>query len=465
MCVSIVSIVAALMLIVLGYSFNEKDNRLEQGGLLQFASVPSGATVTLDETELGSRTPSKVTADAASHSVKMNLKGYRTWQKSIDLKAGMIGWLSYARLVPTEVKPQVVRSSPTLAGMLASHDNKWIAMLDDASKPTVVVADISSDEVKYKSLAIPETMITQPSTDKPQTFALESWSQNSQYFILRHAYDESKTEWLVVDRGDAAQTKNITTQLGVTAGKVVFGAENGHMLYIKVDDVIRRANLDNLTLSRPLVEHVDDFSVYRFATLLYSTKVDDKKQRSVGYIADDMDKPVVLKSYPDDGQQLHLAMGEYFGKRYLAIQHGTALVVTAGTLPRGNSAGDMKQVVTVALPTVADRLSLSSSGRFVIAETADSYTVHDLELVKTDTTTLKGVGVTPRPLYWLDSFMAWSDRGGMLRLYEFDGANQQDIVPVAEGYDVTLSQNEKYLYSVGKDANGFMLQRVRMVLN
>ncbi len=463
MCLSIVAIVAALMLIVLGYSYNEKDNRLEQGGLLQFASMPSGATVTLDETELGSRTPSKVTADTTTHSVKMNLKGYRTWQKTIDLKAGMIGWLSYARLIPTDIKAESLRTTPTLASALASPDHKRIALLDDVTKPTIVVADITSDEVKYKSIAIPEAAITPPTlADKPRSFAIDSWSQNGQYLLVRHMYDEGKTEWLVVDRDTPTQTKNVTVALGINASKLVFGAENGRVLYARVDNVVRRVNLDNLTLSRPLVENIDDFSVYRFTTLLYTTKVDDKGQRSVGYMNEDMDNGVMLKSITDDGQQLRLAMGEYFGKRYLAVQHGATLTVTGGTLPRSDSRGDMKSVALLTLPVVPERLSMSASGRFVITESADSYTTHDLELVKTDTTALKGVASSPRSLKWLDSFMAWSDRGGVLRFYEFDGANQQDITTVAEGYDVTLSPNEKYLYSIGHDASGLILQRVRM---
>lgn len=466
MCLSIVAIVTALMLIVLGYSFNQKDNRLEQGGLLQFASVPSGATVTLDETELGSRTPSKVTTDATTHSVKMNLKGYRTWQKSIDLKPGMIGWLSYARLVPTDIKPETLRTSPTLSGAIASRDRKWMAFLDDASKPTIVIADLDGDKVEYKSLTLPETAVTKPAlADKPQAFTLESWSYNGQSLLVKHTFDDGKLEWLVVDRADVTQTKNVTSLLGVNASKLLFGSENGRILYARVDDVVRKINLDNLTLSRPLVEHIDDFWVYRFTTLLYATKPDDQKRRTVGYVADDMDKVATLGTFPDDGQMVHIAMGEYFGKRYLAIQHGTALDITAGTLPRSESKGDMKHIATVTLPVAAERLSMSSSGRFVIAESSDTYTTHDLELVKTDTTSLKGTATTPRPLKWLDSFMAWSDRGGMLRLYEFDGANQQDVLPVAEGYDVTLSPNEKYLYSVGKTDAGYVLQRVRMVLN
>jgi hypothetical protein len=53
----------------------------------------------------------------------------------------------------------------------------------------------------------------------------------------------------------------------------------------------------------------------------------------------------------------------------------------------------------------------------------------------------------------------------MLRLYEFDGANQRDIMAVTGGQMVTLSRNGTYLYSIGKSTDGqYHLQRVRLIL-
>lgn len=93
-------------LMVLGYSFNVRDNRLEQGGLLQFASIPNNAYVAVDETTLSSRTPNKLTIDANTHAVTMTREGYHTWQKTVEVKPGTISWLSYTRLIPTELKAE-----------------------------------------------------------------------------------------------------------------------------------------------------------------------------------------------------------------------------------------------------------------------------------------------------------------------------------------------------------------------
>src|SRR5664279_5471926 len=67
MSVTIILAVTALVFIMLGYDFNKKDGRIEQGGLLQFASAPAGADVTIDGNILGSQTPLKANAFTGSH--------------------------------------------------------------------------------------------------------------------------------------------------------------------------------------------------------------------------------------------------------------------------------------------------------------------------------------------------------------------------------------------------------------
>ena len=106
MTLSVVVIVTMLVFVVLGYQFNERDGKIEQGGLLQFASIPTGANVTLDDNRWSPRTNTKSNVAVGSHSVSFDKDGYRTWKKTIYVKAGEIGWLSYARLIPSKITPE-----------------------------------------------------------------------------------------------------------------------------------------------------------------------------------------------------------------------------------------------------------------------------------------------------------------------------------------------------------------------
>lgn len=70
---------------------------------------------------------------------------------------------------------------------------------------------------------------------------------------------------------------------------------------------------------------------------------------------------------------------------------------------------------------------------------------YDLELGALASTPLRGLDKTYQ-LDWLDGAMLWSDRGGEIVTYEFDGNNIQEITPVATGQAVVLSNNQKSLY-------------------
>lgn len=468
MTLSVIAIVTILMLVILGYSFNRKDGRLEQGGLLQFASVPSGAFVTLDGYQLGSRTPSKASnVDARDHTVQMDLNGYRSWQKSVLVQAGGIRWLSYARLVPNEIKPESLRTFSSMAASLASSDRKWIALQEDAASPNFVLANIEGDTPKYSALSIPASIMTAAQTDTPQSFTMVAWSNEERYLLVKRVFDTDKSEWLLVDRADAAKSVNISTLFAISPSKVVFGNGSGRDLYVQTDDIVRRINLDQQTLSRPLATNIEEFSIYSEDIVVYTTKPDAARdnQRHVGYFEDGMEAEQIIFSYPGDTPNVHVAFGDYFFKRYITVTHGSTLELYSGMLPRGSTKAELRQEMSATLPADALRLTMSRNGRFAVAQNAGGYTTYDIELKKTDSTVFKQPVAVERKLQWLDDYMIWNDAGSMLRFYEFDGANQQDIMPVIEGQAATLSGNNKYLYGLSKTETGVALQRAKLIID
>jgi hypothetical protein len=467
MTISVLVIVVVLMMVILGYSFNRKDGRIEQGGLLQFASVPSGALVTLDDIQMGSRTPSKASVEAKSHSVRMDLTGYRTWQKSILVHAGGIGWLSYARLIPSDIKPESLRTFPKVASSLAAPDRKWIAVQEDASVPSLTLANVESDTTRYTTLSIPAAAITVAQTEAPQTFAIDSWGGDDEYLLIKHSFDTDKAEWIVLNRNDPEKSINLTSSFAVSPTKVLFGDRNGRDLFVQTDALVRKIKLDSKTLSGPLAENVEEFTIYDNSTLLYVTKPDAAavSQRHVGYRTDNMETPQTIYSYPASTTNLHLSFGDYFGKRYVGVTHDKTMDVFSGTLPHDTTKANLKREVQVQLTGDTQRLSMSRNGRFVVAQLPNGFVTYDIELQKHDTTVFKQAPAVERKLQWLDDYMVWSDGANTLRFYEFDGANQQDIMPVVEGQAATLSGNDKYIYGFNTAEGGLALVRAKLITN
>lgn len=464
MTLSVLTIVSVLMLIILGYSFNRQDGRLEQGGLLQFASTPSGATVTLDGMQTSSRTPSKASVEAKNHHVQMDLRGYRSWQKNITVQAGGIGWLSYARFVPTDVKVETMRTFPKLAASLASVDRKWIVIQEDAAVNSFVLANIESDTPKYASIAIPESILTQAPT---QSFTISAWSRNDDRLLVKRTYDGDKVEWISVNRQNPSESVNLTSSFGIAAVDMQFGERNGSDVFVLTDEgLVRRLDVGSKTLSEPLAENVSEYSVYDQNTLVYVTKPDGKEmnQRHVGYRTDDMDVAQTIFSYPAQTQNIHAALGEYYGKKYVAVTHDMVMKVFVGTLPRDETKASLRELTSSTLAVAPARLTIGENGRLAVAELPDGYVTFDIELEKTDVTAFSKPATVVRPLQWIDSYIVANDRGGIARFYEFDGANQQDVMSVVEGQAISLTGNEKFLYGLSATSDGFALTRARMIL-
>lgn len=471
MTLSVATLVIALVFVMLGYQLNKSDGKIEQGGLVQFGTKPGGATVTIDDAKLGTNTPSKTTATSGQHFVSMALPGYNSWQKSVNVVAGSVLWLNYARLVPNDLTPRNVADFSSITSTVASPDGKWFALQDVSAAASLKLADLSGDKVAMKTLAFPAASFTAPQpASPPQSFSVVSWDPSSRFVLVKHTYDTDKIEWLIVDTQDVNATKNVTKMLDINATKLEFSNSDSRILYGLIGGDLKKINLDAVTLSGPLVRNVVEFALYNRSTLTYVTQVAaDTKQRSVGYYDDGADKPRVLRSYSDNGTSpLHLAFGKYYGETYEAISYGETVEILKGSLPRSDSSdtSSLKAVATMTIPHGANHLSILTDGRFIVAQHDNAYSIYDLELSKMTTTTLKAASTPTEELKWIDGYSIWNDLTGTVRLYEFDGTNQHDIMPVVPGFSVTLSPSGRYMYGINKDDKGvYHLQRVQMILN
>ena len=158
-------------------------------------------------------------------------------------------------------------------------------------------------------------------------------------------------------------------------------------------------------------------------------------------------------------------METYFNERYVSVLYGQDLTIRRGDLPTTNSGGKLELYAQVSVPSGVTRLTMAKTGRFVSVELPDGFATYDLELKKYDKTTWAYPVTTQRPLQWLDDYIVWSDNGGQARIYDFDGANQQNIMQVVEGQVVSITNNGKYFYGITKSDKGVDLSRVKLIID
>lgn len=467
MTATVLMVVFALVLYTLGYRFDRAAGTLEQGGLVQLNSIPSGAKLTINATRLSATTSTKTTLAPGPHTITMNRDGYGLWQKTVDVEKGSVLWLNYARLIPNDLPVEHVKDFPALTSSLPAPNRKMIAMTTEKTAAAVTIAVIDSDTPEFKTLTLPETSYTTPKKPSSQRFVLTAWNDSSRFLLLEHQFD-GKSEWLVVDTENVARTKNISTIFDVAVTDIRFSKDD-NVLYALMRGDVRKINIENETITAPLVRNVAEFSLYDESIVVYTTIVDKAtKSRSVGYHQDGASASRTIRTFNDDGLiPLHITVDKYYGRTHVAIAYGNTVELLSGSLPRSDSNDSLSltAVATMATAGKVDYLSSKTNGRFFIAQHGNSYSVYDLELEKATTTVLRGDGKQSTQLGWLDGYRVWSSLGGTLRMYEFDGANQRDIMPILAGQNPTITANNRYLYAPTKGDDGTIhLSRVRLIL-
>jgi len=466
---SVLVIVTGLVFVTLGYRFDTDNGRVEQGALLQFETIPSGATIEIDGTAISARTPAKSSVMAGTHKFVMWRDGYETWQKTLDIKAGTLTWLNYTRLVPKNRPVASVAQYTSIQASLATVDGHSILVQQDAAVPTFQLVNLQSDDIKTTTLTIPAVLYSEASTaGVVHTFRVDQWDTGGRYVLLQHTYGDKK-EWLVLDTTDIGATKNITKLLNFDITSAKFSGTSGNILYVLgAGNDIRKIDLAAGTISRPLVTNVTSFELFETNVITYvGTDPADPTKRVVGLYREGDSSPHVIRTVTSAADvPLGISTSRYFNQAYVAITEGNKVSIINGSYP--SSSSDNSSLVpfdTFNFVTAVSRVSFSASGDYLLVQSGANFASYDIEHKKVTTSVVASdVTATVAPLKWLDDNYIWSDYGGDVTIREYDGANNNTINKVVTGQDVVLSQNDRYLYSIGKNATGYQLQRVRMIL-
>lgn len=454
MTTAVALISAVSIFFVLGYRIDFKNGDVEQGALLQLRSYPVGASITLDNEALSFTTPGKQTVDAGSHTVSMNLKGYRTWKKTITVKASELRWLNYARLVPQTVETTVEKEFVELASAMPSPDRKWILVQPSAIKPDFTIVDIRDRNAPvYSDIVLPVGSYTE-APGHAHHFSIVEWDFGSRYLLVKHVVDNT-TEYLRVDRTDVAKTLNVTSKLGVDVQDIHFSGSSGSVFYALESGTIRKLDSGAGTISQPLVKDVSAFQLFKTDIMSYVKQpIDDRV--GVGVIVND--KAVRVATY-DSTVPIYTDINEYFNDYYLSVGRGTSV-----TVYKNPESSHRTELATVPSASAISWLRFSSNGRFVVAGTGSQFVSYDLETAGKKDVNLPGTAIDPsKPLQWLDDYYLVSSADNDLRITEFDGTNRQVITSALPGFPVTLDHDGRMLYSFGKtQAGNYALQASAM---
>lgn len=460
--------VIALTLIISGYQYDGQNGRVEQGSLLQYNTQPAGASVLVDNIKLSGKTPTKSSVLAGVHTVTMTKAGYNTWTKTLNIKAGTLTWLDYVRLVPLKHPAVAVASYANIFDSSASVEGQKILIQPDKSKPDFELVDISKDVINQTTLTLPSTLYSAAITpDISHNFRIDKWGVGERYVLIEHTYSDKK-EWLVLDTRDVNASKNITTLLEIDMNNGWLSGTSGNILFALVGMDIRRLDLSAMTISRPLVSNVTEFSLYDSNVITYvGTNPTDGTKRVVGVYRDGDSSPYILRTTTSATDvPLHIATSRYFNDDYVAISEGKEVAILGGRYPISEEdlGRSLRSYGSFELSLSVEKISFSPDGYYVLAQHGSEFAGYDIEHKTVSNSSIAMTDSRVEQLRWLDNSHLWSDAGGKLTLRDFDGTNAYDMHDIDFGQDVTVTENGRYVYSIAKNETGYQLQRVRMIL-
>jgi len=461
---AVISLTALLFFIMLGYRFNRDNGTIQQGGLVQFISQPSGAKITVGEAQLANPTRSKITLNPGDYLVKLERTGYDLWQKNITVRAGTVLWLDSARLVPTSRTSESMESFSVLNSTLVSESGKLMAFLADKSKPAFSFASLTdADKVELAPVTIPSSLIAQKKGVK-NTYVLVEWSRNDRHIIVRHDYGKQR-EFLLVDTSNPENTTAIRPVSSTEPVEVMFDPRSATDLIVRYKDGSVR-QVTSGVVSSPILKNVATMATAKGSLVLYSTLPEGKITKT-GYLTLGQSKPKELAAY-STRSRIQLALGEYYYDDYLTTVIGNSVAIEKiPDFPRSDEGRLLEKTVIARfrLENTPIEVSMHNRSRLVAFSASRHMTTYDLELNKKSEVPIRGKQTLSRPQQWLDNQHFWSDGSSMLRQYEYDGSNQADIVKVAPGFSTAYTQSGKYLYSIAKVDKGYALQRTKMILD
>jgi hypothetical protein len=466
MIASVVAIVAILVLILLGYRFNRYDGKVEQGGLVQFDSRPSGADVLVDSARLANKTASRITLTTGPHTVTISKPGYTTWKKDVTVKAGAVLWLDYALLLPEKPATKTVATLPSAASSVVSNDRKLLAYVGAETEPKFYVATLNDATPAVETITVDSKYLTANAEDSAQRFAVTAWDKDNRHVIVQHTYNNDKQEYLLVDMRGNDETKNITRDLGVDIAQLECDLDDANLLYVVTTARdLRRINMADNTVSGPLVTNVAQFTQADRSTLSFATRKDSATgKRSVGYMTEGAQAPRTMRLATDeDSVPFGMLIGKYFGEQYMVFYKNDSVEIYKGDISASDStkAPSLKLVkkFTTSAP-ITNAMFSPDEKRFIALQTANGADVYDLELAKQSKLAFPSPIVGT--LQWLNRYHVATTSGGSFSYYDFDGTNGTMVASNVLPLPAVMSENSKFSYHFAQTTNGAQLIQTKL---
>jgi hypothetical protein len=454
--IAIAIVIAALILLYQAYGFGlGKDGTVIQNGLTFFSSQPSPAKIYVNGELKPVATNTRLALPAGIYQIKLTRNGYHDWHRGINLEGGKVQHYDYPFLFPkalTTKKVQNLAAAPHL--MTQSPDHRWLLLQPADNMTDFTVYDLKSPDKPGLTINLPAGLMTKATAS--EGWQLAEWADDNQHVLLRHDYD-GKSEFILVDRADAAKSLNLNSTLAITAGTLSLRDKkyDQYYLYETAAGALKTVSLKNATAA-DVLSQVLAFKSYGNDTLLYVTDSGAPAGKVLLKLAAGKQSQTVRRL--PAGTSYVVDLTKYSGVMYVAAGAAADNRVYIYKDPAGQLAerpGQAPAPQQVLHVDQVNYLSFSASAQFIMAENGSRFGVYDIE------NTVGFNYTAPAPLDPPQSHATWMDgnrlvyvSGGRLNVFDYDNLNRHALVAADANYLPAFTPDYKAVYLLSPAAGG-----------
>lgn len=478
---AVLVIVAVAILAAMGF-FVGSNGSIEQSGLIQIHSTPTGGTVELDGSVLFSRTNLSRTMSAGEHHLKISRDGYDSWEKTIKMYSGMLIRLYYPRIFLENRKQEEVAALKDNLAFYSISSDKTNILYGEKGSAEWTLVNIKNDDVRKTQLDLTEVLPEAEEKKFGGGVEILEWNKDSDHVLVRVTTTQ-KTEWILVNLKDVNKSLNLSKTFGLEFERIEMMDHSAAQLFALENHHLRKINTSDQAISRVLLESVLDFDT-NGTDMIYvaQRKKDEQSEKIVGVYRDGEKAGTVVASFAQE-KSVKVALTGYYDEDYLVIVDDDNVNIQYGTLPSYREDmsdlgedSELKYLVTdLALSVVPKQLKVSPDGEYIVAQNEMQYMVIDLDMGD-----LYEYSLDTGNMHCFEDGMMSVIANGNLEVFDFDHTNRRMLVQKVDAgnselsavttrsknavldYDIAIANNSKWLYYVVRSNDGLSLVREKV---
>ena len=443
MALSVVAIVFVLMLIAMGFSFNENGS-LEQSGLLQVSSRPSGATVEIDGKVQFNHTTINKLLSSGEHHVHISKDGYDAWDKDVRIDSGLLTNINWVRLFPTNPVTEKVLTFAEPRLLSFSSDRKSL-LYGETDSYYLLLINLQDEEPAGVKIDITKLLgITNREIARNAELSVASWNESGNKIVMTWKKDE-ETHWIMADLEKPESSVDLTAKFGYSFSAIRIANESASKLWAVESGNLHLVDLGNLTIHQTKITNIESFA-NNHDTVVYVGTDPTTKIRAISVFREGETGSSVVKDLTGiEASNITITTGSYWGDDWLAYSTDQTINLLGGKYPSFDKPvkNSLKSILKRKLAYTPTNVSRDAEQRVAVFSDGANRTAFDFE-TKDYFDSRTGTSVKTA---WLDDYILWYKEANKIFIQDFDGDNVREIISnINNNHPICLSENNRWLY-------------------